>query len=106
MRGKGWQGHNIFRFWRVETSLGVFVPLTREGKFIVPVLEFDKIGKDGDFTKPYTYTLEYMDYRYDPNLAMVSRNDVPESIKDYFREFCRSGEEKREGVKQEEVGVS
>jgi hypothetical protein len=93
--------------WFLETSLAVFMAVTRENKVIVPVLEFDKIGKDGNFNAPFTYSLEYMKYEslYGSSQVRVSRNKVPKVIKDYFREFYRSGEEKREGAKQEEVGL-
>lgn len=93
--------------WFFETDLGVFMAVTREGNLIVPVLEFDKIGEGGDFTKPFTYTLESQRYEtlYGSSQIHVSRNKVPKAIKDYFREFYRSSEEKRAGVKQEVVGL-
>lgn len=97
---------NIFSFWYVDRDLGVFVPMTRERKLIVPVLEFSKIGEDGNFNKPFTHSLEYMESRHLGNLTRVSRNYVPKPIKDYFREFYRSKEKKREGVRQDEVGLA
>ena len=103
----GRQGQNIFSMWFFEMDLCVFMAITRERKLIVPVLEFDKIGQDGDYTKQFTYSLESHRYESlsDSSPVRVSRNKVPTSIKDYFRAFYRSGEEKREGVKQEEIGL-
>jgi hypothetical protein len=104
--GSGRQGQNIFIVWFFEPDLGVFMALTRDRSLIVPVLEYDKIGQDGDFTGPFTYTLEVMD-RFTPRPQVhVSRNKVPAAVKDYFRAFYRSKEKKREGVKQEEVGLA
>jgi hypothetical protein len=93
--------------WFFERDLGVFMAVTRERKLIVPVLEFDKIGEGGDFTGPFTYTLEFQKYEalYGSSQVKVSRNQVPATIKEFFRAFYRSGEEKQEGVKQEEVGL-
>jgi hypothetical protein len=101
------RGANIIRFWRLEPSLGVFIAITREGKAIVPVLEFSKIGQDGNYNAPFTYTLEYVSTRHlGRNEVPISRNQVPQTVKEYFRAFYRSREERREGVKQEEVGVA
>ena len=100
------QGRNIFNLWFIDPDLGVFMAVTRERKVIVPVLEFDKIGEGGDFTGPFTYSLQYTRYEGLRGDCHVSRNKVPKAIKDYFRAFYRSKEERRDGVKQEEVGIS
>jgi hypothetical protein len=36
-------------------------PTAGLNKVCVPVLEYEKIGEDGDFTKPLTYRLEAME---------------------------------------------
>lgn len=98
-------GQNLIWRWYVETSLGVFYAVTNNHKLVVPVLEFDAIGKDGDFTKPFTYELTYFDDTNPHGAVHVGRNKVPECVKKIFREFIRSGAEKRAGMKQTEVGM-
>lgn len=96
---------NIFSMWFIVRGLNVFMAFTKERKIIVPILEFDKIGQDGDFTKPFTYSLQYMEADLISSEDRVSRNAVPTNIKDYFRAFYRSGEERRDGVEQKKIGL-
>lgn len=101
------RGRSIFQFWFFDVDLGVFVVQTQVRGYIVPVLEFAEIGKDGDFTKPFTYSVEYFPTHTSLGTSThrVSRNVVPPRVVSYFRSFYRSGQRKRPGVAQEDVGL-
>ena len=96
---------NLIRSWCLEESLGVFGAIIGDGRVIVPILEYDKIGDNGDFTKPFTYTLEYIPGGDCRGMDFVSRNLVPELVKKTVREFIRSGLEKRGNMPQSAVGI-
>lgn len=98
-------GQNLIQRWYLDTSVGVFLAVTNTHKLLVPVLEFEAFGKDGNYNKPFTYELMYFDDTNPHGAVHISRNKVPECVKRTFREFIRSGAKKRAGMKQAEVGV-
>jgi len=53
----------------------------------VAILEFDKIGKDGDYTKPLTYHLERMPIMESVGLNAIWTRKLPLAIRNEQRQF-------------------
>jgi hypothetical protein len=89
----------------LDMDLGVLIAWNG-GKVCVPVLEFDKIGENGDFTKPFTFDLQLMDssVMYGQYYKRVSRNKVPKRMKDIFKRAFAG--EVLKGVARAEIGVA
>lgn len=62
-------------------------PSVGDRKIAVPVLEYDKIGEGGDFSKPLTYRLERMDITALTHARLRWTRKVPTAIKNVHREF-------------------
>lgn len=62
-------------------------PSVKEQKLAVPVLEYDKIGEGGDFTKPLTYCLERMSITALIHARLKWTRKVPVEIKNQHRRF-------------------
>lgn len=73
--------------------------------WVIPVLEFDKIGKDGDFRGALTYTLTKDRGVHGGQLTHVSKNMMPKAIKNYYRDFARSSAETVENVPKAAICV-
>ena len=58
-------------------------------KLAVPVLQFDRIGKDGDFTKPLEYELERMSvFEISEEWRRLKwTKKIPAQIKNMHRQF-------------------
>ena len=71
----------------VENSTGIVI--ARKGSTAyVPVLQYDRIGEGGDYTKPFEYEVEAFDVLAvvcGPGVVRISRNKVPKHVKDNFR---------------------
>ena len=80
-----------------DLSLMVAIAHLGYGPSYVPVLEFDKIGEDGDFTKSLTFALEeFRTVGYNDGTERISRNKVPRRVKLNFIDFIgrlQAGEE-------------
>lgn len=89
----------------LDTGLGVFVA-KQDGKYCVPVLEYDKIGQGGNFNTPYTFTLELCESlgTSERMYMKVKESKIPESIKKIFK-MAFSGE-KIEGMPRMKIGVA
>jgi hypothetical protein len=84
----------LFRF---DLSLMVAIAKLGYGPWYVPVLEFGKIGEDGDFTKAFTFKLEEFDTIAGGDYTeWISRNKVPRRVKLNFIDLIgrlQAGEE-------------
>ena len=89
----------------LDPELGVLTAWNG-GKVCVPVLEFESIGKDGDFTQPFTFTLELMDssVMYGQHYRRIGRTKVPDRMKEIFRRAFAG--EVLKGVTRPEIGVA
>ena len=71
----------------VEIDTGIVI--ARKGSTAyVPVLQYDRIGEGGDFTRQFEYEVEPFDILAvvcGPGVARISRNKVPRHVKDNFR---------------------
>ena len=66
-----------------DNSTGAVMLITYD--FILcPVIDFEGIGSDGDFSKPYDWYVEKMD-RNLSHIDRVSKNKVPKRVKEFYR---------------------
>jgi len=62
-------------------------PAVADMKVAVPVLEYEKIGEGGDFTKPLTYHLERMSITALIHARLRWTRKVPLAVRNLHREF-------------------
>lgn len=67
---------------RLEGDLAV-----GDQKIAVPILEYDKIGEGGDFTRPFIYYLERMDTTALIHARLRWTRKVPLEIRNQHRQF-------------------
>jgi hypothetical protein len=87
-------------YWYIDSECHVLLDAGQ--RVVVPIIEFGKIGLDGDFSKPLTYTLEAITPRDRLSSLRgcdrISRNWLPRKLKEFYADFLDSGKEKLEGL--------
>lgn len=74
--------------WSIDRENHLIMRFGQE--YVIPVLEFAKIGQGGDFTSPVTYKLTVED-RMSWCARGISRNCVPGAVRKLYRKFLFSG---------------
>lgn len=71
----------------IDTDLMIVVATDDRREVFYPILDYEDIGKGGDFTKPFTFTVEHMSRPDLTRPAFISRNLVPLRVKNWYRRY-------------------